>query len=127
MRVLMFFVYLFLQLLGAGNNLHASTNHNRISCNTHQILVKKEQVKLLNADQAITILEDADLDLDEDYHSGDDVKTGAVTREYSTPDRWYLTFFPMLFLNEDHNHFKIFGPFCGDSSPIYIRQRVLRI
>lgn len=127
MRVVLFFVSLFFLLLCGRQNLHAAASPQRNSYSTSQTLAKSEQLHFVNADHDITIIEEADVDLDEEHVSGEDLKTELLHKTYGLPDRWYLNFFPALILNDYHKHFEIFPPFCGQSSPIYIRQRVLRI
>jgi hypothetical protein len=130
MRIVLFFVYLCFHLLGGGNSLHADTQHNHIAFSLTSTLVKNEQVKITNTNQAVTFIEDVDLNLEEE-HFKDDVKDGISNnffdRNYTLLDRWYLTFSGQSVLKHFHKDFKIFAPFCGQSNPIYITLRVLRI
>lgn len=131
MRVVVFFVFLFSQLLCKGADLRTGTHHNARdhynpigSCSHHRI-AKSEPISFANADLEVTITEEADLD--EEHSNGDDIQHHLTNSSYLLCDRWYLSFFPASILEDYHQHFKTFPPFCGDTSPIYIKQRVLRI
>lgn len=130
-RIVVFFVSLCFLLLGGGHYLHAAgMNHNLVPKSLSRTLGKNHQVKFTGSDQGGTVIEDADLDLEEEYLSGHDVDGGAnkfFAGKYNLQGRWYLTFSPQSILNDYYKSFKIFMPFCGNSSPIYITQRVLRI
>ncbi|MFV5687992.1 hypothetical protein ACM55M_05145 [Flavobacterium sp. ZT3R25] len=131
MRVVVFFVYLCIHLLGGGSYLHAETNHNHVSYSSTPNLVKNQQVKLKNENQGSIVIEYTDLDLDEEYSSGDDIKNGVSNKFFagkdSLLDSWYLPVSQLSISNYYYKRFKIFMPFCGNSSAIYITNRVLRI
>lgn len=128
MRVVVFFVALFTFLLCGGHYLHADTPHHSKHCPSNQRLAKSERPKLWGAGQDINIIEEADLDLDEEHLSSDELPAKNLHQEYYFLDRWYLTFYSILNTDaDDHQHYQPFLPFSGNSSPIYIRQRVLRI
>ncbi|MEN2401514.1 hypothetical protein GKZ90_0017110 [Flavobacterium sp. MC2016-06] len=122
----MFLVFMNLLLLGGGQYLNASTHQNSHFHN----LEGKHRVKFTNQDQGSSIIEDADLDLEEEFVGCDDLKGGLTNKffavNYSLLDSWYLTFSGQSTVN-DYNRFKIFEPVYGQSNPIYITQRVLRI
>jgi hypothetical protein len=88
----------------------------------------KHTVKNISSEYGTSVIEEADLDLDEEL-SGD-IPNGVVKKvfaaNYSLLDNWYLTFSDQITVTY-HSHFKFFVPFCGYSNPIYITQRVLRI
>jgi hypothetical protein len=131
MRVAIFFVYLCIHLLGGGNCLHANTLHSSICDSLTPNLAKNQQVKFTNINQGSIVIEYADLDLDEEYSSGNDIKDGIANdffaEKTSLLDNWYLPFSQWFISNYFYKSFKIFMPFCGNSSPIYIINRVLRI
>jgi hypothetical protein len=125
-KLVVFLVFVNFLLLGGGQYLNAGTPKN-----THfHNLERKHRVKFTNQDQGSSIIEDADLDLDEEYLGDHDLKEGLSTKSFATNysllDDWYLTFSRQLMVNS-YNRFEIFVPFCGQSNPIYITQRVLRI
>ncbi|MBF7091588.1 hypothetical protein IUY40_08550 [Flavobacterium sp. ALJ2] len=125
-KLIVLFVYLGLLLLGGGQYLNAGTHQNS---NSHS-LEKKHRVKFTNQDSGNSLIEDAYLDIDEE-HLGGDIKDGISDKlfagNYSLLDNWYLTISCQSLLNHCHKNFKIFTPFCGQTNPIYITQRVLRI
>ena len=122
-KLIVFLVFMNFLLLGGGQYLNAGTHHSRQHAYEH-----KHRVKYTNQDQGSSIIEEADLD--EEHLGGDTFKNKAVsktfTANYSLLDNWYLTFSSQIIVNY-HSHFKFFVPFCGNSNPIYITQRVLRI
>ncbi|MCV9930136.1 hypothetical protein OIU83_20930 [Flavobacterium sp. LS1R49] len=128
-RLFVVFVYLCLLLLGGGQYLNAGMHQNHNS--SSQSLEKKHKIKFTNQDSGNSIIEDADLDIDEEHLNGDDIKDGIsnklFTENYSLLDNWYLTFSCQSILDYCQKNFKIFAPFCGQSNPIYITHRVLRI
>ena len=125
-KIIVFLVFMNFLLLGGGQYLNAGTPQTF----RHHTLEKKHHIKFTNQEQGSSIIEDADLDLDEEYLGSDnlnDVLSNKLfTTNYSLLDNWYLTFSRQMAVNT-YNRFKIFVPFCGESNPIYITQRVLRI
>ncbi|HEX8016367.1 MAG TPA: hypothetical protein VF465_14125 [Flavobacterium sp.] len=123
-RIIVFMVFMNFLLFGGGQYLSAGTHQNSGHTYGH-----KHHIKYTSQEQGSSIIEEADLDLDEEY-SGDALKNGLTnkvfTANYSLLDNWYLTFSDQITVNY-HSHFKFFVPFCGNSNPIYITQRVLRI
>ena len=125
-KLIVSLVFMNLLLFGGGQYLNAGTPQNF----RHHTIEKKHRVKFTNQDQGSSIIEDADLDLEEEYLGSDTLTDGLTakffTANYSLLDNWYLTFSNQNAAN-DFNRFKIFVPNFGDSNPIYITQRVLRI
>lgn len=125
-RIILFFVFVNFLLLSGGQFLNASTIHNSATHN----LEKKHNVKITNQEQGNSIIEDADFDFEEDSlgkDGGNNKLTDKFfTENYSLLHGWYLTFSAQN-LSNDANRFKIFVPLYGQSNPIYITQRVLRI
>lgn len=122
-KLVVFLTFMNFLLLGGGQYLNAETH-----LNSHHTLEKRHRVKFTNNDQGSSIIEDADLDLDEEYF-GDDLKgvlSKSFAANYSLLDNWYLTLSRQT-AAKTSNHFDIFGSSCGQSNPIYITQRVLRI
>ncbi len=131
MRVVVFFLYMCFHLLGGGSYLHAATHQSRICISSSSYLAKNHQIKFKIADQGNTIIEDVDLDLDEEYHCGDDVSDRTPAKFFSENgsllNRWYLPISQRFHLNYYRKRYKIFSSFFGYSNPIYITQRVLRL
>jgi hypothetical protein len=129
MRAIINLVSVFFLLQGGGQYLHANAHKAPIT-SAHN-LEKKHRVRLSNQDSGNSIIEEADLDIDEEFHSGDDLHDGNSTKfltaKQSLLDNWYLAFSHQFILDDYSKRIKIFAPFSGDSNPIYIRQQVLRI
>lgn len=124
-KLIVFLVFMNFLLLGGGQYLNAETHQT-----SHHYLEKRHRVKFTNQDQGSSIIEDADVDLDEEFLGNDNLKDGLSNKffatTYSILDSWYLTFSRQIVVNS-FNRFEIFGSSCGQSNPIYITQRVLRI
>ena len=119
-----FLLFMNFLLVGGGQYLHAGTNH---TTSLHTI-ERKHHIKYTSQDNTNSIIEEADVE--EDYSGNNDIKGLPVVKsfssKYSLLDQWYLTF-PRQIITDSYNHFEIFGSSCGQSNPIYITQRVLRI
>ncbi|MDR7211418.1 hypothetical protein [Flavobacterium piscis] len=123
-RLIVFLVFMNFLLLGGGQYIHAETHQNTP---IHSVN-KKHCIKFTSQDQSTSIIED--VDIEEDCSGSDDHKDGLANKffasHYSLLDQWYLTFSRQIIV-DSYNHFEIFGSSCGQSNPIYITQRVLRI
>jgi hypothetical protein len=131
MRVVVFFIYLCFHLLGGGSYLHADTHHDSIGHSFASNLDKNQRVRLTNADHHSIVIEYADLDLDEECINGHNIKDSVankfITGKYRLTDSWYLPVSQRFISNYYCKYFKIFTPFRGNSNPIYITNRVLRL
>jgi len=129
MRIVVFYVYLCLLLLCGGHAVYAGTHPNSSPYSSNRGLAKKQQIKLSKTDQDSSVIEETDLD--EESLSSHDAEDGGTdlffTGKYNFSDNWYLTFSSLPILNYYNKRFNIIPPFRGQSSPIYIQQRVLRI
>ena len=132
MKIAVFFLYIFLLLPSGGNSLYAfaknKDKNNSFSSQTH---IKKSPVKLSNNNQTILLFNETDIDIEEDYHSKDDANEGNTTiligNKYTSLNPWYSSGTNLFILNYLNNRFEILPPFLGNSYPIYISQRALRI
>ncbi len=124
-KLIVFLVFMNFLLLGGGQYLNAETHQN-----PQHNLQRRHHVKFTSQDQGSSIIEDADVDLDEDFPGNDDLKGGLSNKffaaNYSLVDSLYLTISRQFVVNS-FNRFEFFGSSCGQSNPIYITQRVLRI
>jgi hypothetical protein len=131
MRVIINFICLCIFLLGGGQHLHADTHPSGISDSPSWDFVKKQQVKLRTAEPDSVLIEDADVDLDEEFHRGDDLNKDIANKilavKHSLLDSWYLTFSDEFIFKDYSKQFENFAPNCAHSNPIYIRIGVLRI
>jgi len=112
-------------LFGGGQYLNANT----YGLPQHHNLEKKHRVKFTSQDRGSSIIEDADIDVEEDLLGSDDVDglTNKIfAASYSLVDDLYLSLSDQSAAN-DSNRLKISTPLFGHSNPIYITQRVLRI
>ncbi|RZJ54303.1 MAG: hypothetical protein EOO44_05550 [Flavobacterium sp.] len=123
-KLVVFLVFMNFLLLGGGQYLNAETHQH-----PHHNLERRHHVKFNTQEQGSSIIEDADLDLDEEF-LGNDLKNGLSNKffatNYSLIDNLYLTFSRQIVVNS-YSLSEILGPSCGQSNPIYITQRVLRI
>nr|WP_315223834.1 hypothetical protein [uncultured Flavobacterium sp.] len=129
-RIVVFFVYFSFLLFCGGQYLNASIHPNKDFYSHH--FGKKHHVKISTQEAGSSIIEEADLDLEEEFLNKDDV-TNKTTREffvvkYNSPEKWFPTFSPSFCLNDDYYKRLQFSlPYSGKTNPIYITQRVLRI
>jgi len=127
-KLAVLFTFICLLLLTGGQHLTAGT-HQVFNSSSHT-LEKKHRVKLTNQDSSNSLIEEADLSIDEEHLGGDledGIPSKIFTGNFSLLYDWYLTFSGQSLLNLSNKNFKNFAPFCGQSNPIYITQRVLRL
>jgi len=126
-KLAVLFSFVFLLLLSGGQ--HFNVANNQVYNPTSHTLEKKHRVKFTNQDTSVSLMEEADLNFDEEH--GGDLKDGIQSKifikNFSLLNDWYLNFSGQSLLNLSQKNFKIFTPFCGQSNPIYITQRVLRL
>jgi len=126
-KLVLLFACMFLLLLGGGR--YANAGLYQLPNSHSQKFEGKHRVKFTSQSSDNTLIEDADLDKsDEDYSGGDikDISENLSIKNYSFLDSWYLALSCQSLLDQSQN-FKVFEPFSGQSNPIYITQRVLRI
>lgn len=127
-KLAVLFLFICLLLFGGGQHLIAGTH--QVYNSTSQSFGKKYHAKIQNHDSGNSLIEEADLGGDED-HSGadidDEIPTKIFTGNCSDFSNWYLALSCQILSSHSHKNFKIFAPFCGQSNPIYITQRVLRL
>ena len=122
-KLIVFLVFMNMLLFGGGQYLNANT------FSKHHTIEHKHRVKFTSQDRGSSLIEDADIDIEEDLLGGDDVNTLTnkyFTASYSLVDALYLALSDQSAAN-DSNRLKISTPVLGHSNPIYITQRVLRI
>jgi hypothetical protein len=131
MKAVTFIAYLFFFLLGSGQNFYADTHQSSVVLVSKQNLTENLKIKLAKEDQSITLIEDSETDLEEDFFDGHDNKEKPNTKffigKYNLLHTLYSKNFRLFISNNCYNRFNIFSHFSGSSSPIYITQRVLRI
>ncbi|WP_343707950.1 hypothetical protein [Flavobacterium sp.] len=123
-KLIVFLVFMNMLLFGGGQYLNANT----FGAHNHHHL-QKHRVKFTNQDRGSSIIEDADVDIEEDLLGTDDANlltNKFFASSYSLVDALYLALSDQSAAN-DSNRLKISTPVFGHSNPIYITQRVLRI
>ena len=124
-KLIVFLVFMSLLLLGGGRYLSANTLQNF----HHYSLEKKHHIKLITQDQGNSIIEEAELDLDEENFS-EPTKEAVFYKLFAKSpgllDHWYLAFSRQTVV-KSYKSFEFFGSSCGQSYPIYITQQDLRI
>jgi hypothetical protein len=131
MRAIVNFIFLCIFLLGGGLHLHAEIHAIAISDSPSWDFVKKQQIKVKTAEPGNLLIEDADVDLEEEFHRGDDFNQGDANKtiavKHSLLDGWYLTFSNEFIFKDYSKQIVNYEPFKGCSDPIYLRIGVLRI
>jgi hypothetical protein len=131
MRVILNFIGLCIFLLGGGQYLHADTHSSAMCDSSSWNFVKKQQIKVRTAEPGSVLIEDADTDLEEEFHRGDDLNKDDAnkffTLKHGLLDGLYLTFSNEFIYKDYSKQFENFAPNCGHSNPIYLRIGVLRI
>lgn len=130
--VTLYFMYLFFLLLGGGQYLHAETSPKLIISESPSFdLVKKHQVKVRKAESGSVLIEEADTDLDEELHSGNDLNKGTFNKGLVANKfllaNMYLTFSSQLHYKDNSKQFNFFAPYYGHDNPIYLEIGVFRI
>lgn len=127
-KLVVLFACMFLLLLGGGRYTNAGIY--QLPSSPSHGLEKKHRVKFTSQDSSNTLIEDVGLDTGEDLSGGglgDEVSNKLFIKNYSFLDSWYLALSCRSLLSHCQVNFKIFAPFCGQSNPIYIIHRVLRL
>lgn len=131
MRIVVFIGYLCFLLCGGSHNFYADTQSSPNRYVSSQNISENHQVKFTTSDQCNIVIEDTDLDIEEEHLRGDEVKKGNDTNflvgKSSLPDNWRSTYSNVVLLNYYNKGFTVSQSFCDNSSPIYIKNRTLRI
>jgi hypothetical protein len=135
MRIVVFYISLCIMLLCGSQTLMAAS----VSAATHgykangpaHTPAKRQHSKLSNNRQDNSILDEADIDLDEDYLGRrdiqDDTTNKLAVQKYSLQAWLYRSLCPQLILAQYNKRFNSIPPFRVNASPLYITQRVLKI
>ncbi len=131
MRAILYLVFLIFHLISGGSQAFASTakyTTEHTSSNQH---IKKVRLKAIHNVQDYGSSEIADLGMEEDYIHVDDAaqdlqKNLISLKDYLLSDRWMI-FSTLYFDNLQQEFLRIALPTSGETNPIYILQRVLRI
>lgn len=130
MKQTVFILYFLTLLLTGGSkmqtNVYKSTFVSISNCNLS--LKEQDQITILN--HSYSFIEYSDFDLDEEFSHSDheDAKTNkSVQVKHFLLDKWHLSYGDSLENPYYHNVFYNCEPIRGQSTPIYIINRVLRI
>ena len=131
MRLTVFFLYLFFHLCSGGNYVHATSHDNSIYSCSISNLEKTDQGNFSKTISSSISINAIGFDLEEEYSNGDSLKNRDSNKnsaeKFEVSKVWYQAFSCQSVLNHYSKNFKIFAPSCGQSNPIYIIHRVLRI
>ena len=130
MKIAAFFLYLFFHLLGGGNVVYAASHDSDASSTLEFEGTIKDQLKYVQSVPNTVLITIAEFDLEEELSTSDSFKSTNTTitdGKIYLAHAWYLSFSCQSVSNHYCKNFKIFSPTCGQSNPIYILQRVLRI
>jgi hypothetical protein len=129
MREIVFFISFCFFLLGYGQGFSVSMKDLHSAETKSFVLQENNHEYFKNLEKKVAVVTDCtDLELEEDYHNNDEC--GFTNQKILLPkskvlDNWYLDFSYTSFLNRNTINFK--KSLCLVSSPIYIKNRVLRI
>ena len=129
MRGIVFFISFCFVLLGYGHDFSFNMeNMHSAEVNTNDLQENTLQHFRNNENKVAVVTDYTDIELEEDYHTND--KSVAANQKAfwvknSFLDNWYLAFSHSFLSNSKEDNFKT--SFCFSSSPIYIKNRVLRI
>lgn len=130
MRVVLFIVYLYSFLLGDTQHGLQEQSNSHVRFAIPQQFTQVQDNQHLSKAQHGVFIDDADVVLEEENISGGEVRDNAgkfLFVKYFQPVRFFNQ--PAAFTGTDYRltGTKATPPFSGTSSPIYIKQRVLRI
>lgn len=129
MRALIFLISLCTFLLAGGHEAVANTQQ-LVKITAAQHFEKSKQSKYSDSDSGFTLIEDADIDISEEGHLGDNLTDGFsnkfLTGKYRFLKNWHTSNSSKVVVSSEFRNYDIAPRFCAHS-PIYIAQRVLRL
>jgi hypothetical protein len=118
-------------MLSGGHNIYADTHPNHIAHAVTHTCSKSKPVKFSNGDQNTIIIEDTDLDVEEEYQTGNDHNDRGEYKFYNGRHSLNNTLFIVnslqLVFYHDDIYLTIPSYYYHSFYPIYITQRVMRI
>lgn len=131
MRIIAFYICLCLFLLSGGKAGHAHIKDSHQQLPAPHAPVKRSHSKINNTEKGSSILDEAEIDLDEDSLGDHDADDPGTIKSLASNRSFYhsicLTFSSLSLLNSYGEHSYLPQSLQVLSSPLYITQRVLRI
>ncbi len=115
-----------------GSTTYAETHHGTICSTSKVISIENKQLHFSDKVSNTTLIVDVDFDLEEDFASShnakEDSKYKILLAKETLLKRWYAPFTDSFVFQYNNTKRSITSePISGYSSPIYIKNRVLRI
>lgn len=125
MRIISYLVILFFLLVGSSGYSH---DYSKKEKQSSQFFSKNKQIKYANADHSITLIDESEVDIEEEYSSDNHnndfkfvfLKATSAIAKYSCDSL-------KLVYKKNFNNFNYFPSSFGNSTSIYLLNRVLRI
>jgi hypothetical protein len=131
MRVVVFFISLFFLLLNGGQPSYAGTQGEKTNYCSYQTHFQTKQIQYSSDNRNLTLFDETDLNLEEEYQHNDDFEKSTENKLVTTKNNSLIGLYAsksnQVLLNYYKKNQQIFHSLCGNSSPIYISQGVLRI
>ncbi|OCB74828.1 hypothetical protein [Flavobacterium crassostreae] len=116
-------------LLGGANKLQASLQYTQTTPHLESVFFKNTQIKISNKSQDTNLIEETNTEIEEegcfDVSKKNVLDAKQTNNKYYLP--WYQNLCAVAMLAKEVSILKSTTSFCGYSSPIFARQRVLRI
>ena len=129
MRATTFLVYIFFLLFGGNNFASTIVAKNLVKPTSFQNFSDDKQASVSIDNQNTIEFDDVDFDLEEDFSADNSFKdlTSFCATQNTFVSTYFTTNFDFTLSNFYAKSFKTFPHLNGNSCPIYIVQRVLRI
>ena len=129
MRIVVVLKYLCLLLWGGAPTMEASLPTPAAHYYAKDQVADSHGAAFSNKDQLTIVIEDNESDNEEELHGGNDLKNknNLSFGTSSTPYYYANKVLPYVTTKFDHACGKTIAPIFGNTSPIYIKNRVLRI
>ena len=126
MRRVSLIIFVFFLLLGGGCRFYARTSQPLNNLISSENVTKSHPIKVTNKSTNCLIIEESEVDLEEEYDNTNDIKPLNTEKKIFT-SHGYSILFALNIFNNSLNNIKYLPQFSGQSNPLYITQRVLRI
>jgi len=119
-------IFVFFLLLGGGCRFYARTSHTKNNTILLENITKNHPIKISNKSHNCLIIEESEVDLEEEYDTTNVTKLSNNEKNIFSNKRYSILFDLNIFYNSLNNS-KYLPQCSGQSNPLYITQRVLRI